>query len=171
MVSKNWDQSFFWFTTWKIWIASGSFSTSFIYQLHQQHQISASFYLNIILNKNWTVENTILIEEYVCRNFQNSYKNVAKTLVFKLLWNGTYMLLGFNFFFIAMYFSWKNPDSLSCQTTFHVLKKWDPKGFAWIGVRVIGYYFHYADNTIIVTKRKHTVWVEPKSQVLLVNLK
>lgn len=102
MVSKNWDQSFFWFTTWKIWIASGSFSTSFIYQLHQQHQISASFYLNIILNKNWTVENTILIEKYVCRNFQNSYKNVAKTLVFKLLWNGTYLLLGFNFFFLLL---------------------------------------------------------------------
>lgn len=38
----------------------------------------------------------------------------------------------------------------------------------WIEVRIIGYYFHYADNAIMVSKRKHTVWVEPKSQVPLV---
>lgn len=40
-----------------------------------------------------------------------------------------------------------------------------------IDVRIIGYYFHYADKTIMVSKKRHTAWVEPKSQVLLVILK
>lgn len=41
-----------------------------------------------------------------------------------------------------------------------------------IDVRIIGYYFHYAAKAKMVSKiKRHTAWVEPKSQVLLVILK